>query len=302
MISDHFKLDVAKWMVAAAWADGELQNSEINVLKSLMWELGELNAKDWAEIEMHMDSPVSQEERKTLEKRVFDAISSKEEKQFVEYMIGKLLNSDGVVGQQEQAFLRNAKELIEGADTGLASRIGKLIRSVMQGGRQNTVDRGRESDIEDFLRNKIYYSLKQRGFNANLPDERTRQLSFAAGLLGLVANVDKDICSKERAAVAEILEKGWGLGCEAAEAVVEVSSEESAQGLDRYRLTDGFYRCTSREERLRFMVCLFRIAAASGKASHEEIEEIRDIALGLKLSHQDFIAAKLTLSNRELGL
>ncbi|AQT68431.1 Tellurite resistance protein [Anaerohalosphaera lusitana] len=302
MIDNAFKLDVAKLMVAAAWADGQLQNSEINVLKSLMWELGELNAEDWAEIEIYMDSPVSDEERQALENRVYNKISSSEEKEFVEYMLSKLLTSDGIVGTEEKAFLQDTKALIDGASTGLTGKLSKLMRSVIGNNKNTTPDTARETDIEDFLRNKIFYSLKQNGIDTNLSEDQARKLSFAAGLLGLVANVDKDICTNERKAAVHILQNNWDLDPQTAQAIVDVASDETTQGLDKYRLTDGFYQNTTREQRQRFMVCLFKIAAASGQASHEEIEEIRDIAVGLKLSHQDFIAAKVTLTDKQLGL
>jgi hypothetical protein len=40
---------------------------------------------------------------------------------------------------------------------------------------------------------------------------------------------------------------------------------------------------------------LFAIAAADGEACYEEIEEIRAIAQSLKLSHRQFIDAKLKI-------
>jgi hypothetical protein len=40
---------------------------------------------------------------------------------------------------------------------------------------------------------------------------------------------------------------------------------------------------------------LFAVATADGEASYDEIEEIRTIAGSLKLSHQDFIQAKLKI-------
>ena len=39
----------------------------------------------------------------------------------------------------------------------------------------------------------------------------------------------------------------------------------------------------------------FAVAAADGMASFEEIEELRVVAQGMKLTHQEFIDAKLTL-------
>jgi len=47
------------------------------------------------------------------------------------------------------------------------------------------------------------------------------------------------------------------------------------------------------------MKCLFRIANASEKTSYDETEEIRKIATSLKLTHKDFIEAKLTIPDED---
>ena len=56
-----FKL--AKLMIAVSWADGKIDNSEVNALKELLFSLPELDAKEWAELEIYMDSPVVESER-----------------------------------------------------------------------------------------------------------------------------------------------------------------------------------------------------------------------------------------------
>ncbi|UCD33882.1 MAG: TerB family tellurite resistance protein, partial [Desulfobacterales bacterium] len=56
------------------------------------------------------------------------------------------------------------------------------------------------------------------------------------------------------------------------------------------------------DERKSFLQCLFNIANASDMTSFKEVEEIRRISEALKLSHKDFIEAKLTIprQNREV--
>ena len=50
---------------------------------------------------------------------------------------------------------------------------------------------------------------------------------------------------------------------------------------------------TTESERLDFIDVLFDVAAADGALSFEETEEIRTIAYVLKLTHRQFIDAKL---------
>lgn len=72
-------------------------------------------------------------------------------------------------------------------------------------------------------------------------------------------------------------------------AVAEIES-----GLDFFRLSREFFEATTREERVRFVEALFQIGYSDGKLSHEENEEIRHVANGLKLTHREFINAKLS--------
>ena len=46
MLNKEFVMDLAKLVVAAAWADGQLQNEEINSLKDLLFNLDEVTGGD----------------------------------------------------------------------------------------------------------------------------------------------------------------------------------------------------------------------------------------------------------------
>ena len=77
--------------------------------------------------------------------------------------------------------------------------------------------------------------------------------------------------------------------------MAEVAVSETASLLDRQRLARQFASVCGPQERVEFLDVLFAVAAADGEASYEEIEEIRAIARSLKLTHQEFIKAKLTI-------
>ena len=66
MADAKFVMDMAKLIIAAAWADGELQAEEINSLKDLIFSLGDITEGDWAQLDIYTDSPVSADERDQL--------------------------------------------------------------------------------------------------------------------------------------------------------------------------------------------------------------------------------------------
>jgi uncharacterized tellurite resistance protein B-like protein len=156
----------------------------------------------------------------------------------------------------------------------------------------------REAYLDDFVRNRVYYQLRQQlaaqGVVWNVPDAELRRLGLAGGLLALVAHVSDGAAETERAAMVEALHAAWSLPAESAALVVEIALA-GGETLEFYRLVREFAEVTTEEERQRFLDALFGVAAADGAATFEEIEQIRLVALGLKLSHSEFIAAKMKL-------
>ncbi len=114
-----------------------------------------------------------------------------------------------------------------------------------------------------------------------------------------VAWVDKAVCEQEKNSVSRALAEGWQLPENEAQLIMEISHQRIMKGLDFVQLSTGFCDYTTVPERRAFLKGLFAIANAAGKTSSEEIEEIRAIAKGLELGHQDFIDAKLTISRED---
>jgi len=121
-----------------------------------------------------------------------------------------------------------------------------------------------------------------------------RRLGLAGGLLALVAQTSEGVTAEEQAAMVEVLQTAWRLTPESAGFVVQVALADGER-LDFYRLVREFAEVTTVEERQRFLDALFTVAAADDRASFEETEQIRLIAQGLKLSHTEFIDAKMKL-------
>jgi len=307
MPNDKFTMDVAKLLIAAAWADGELQNEEINSLKDLIFTLEGINAEQWARLEIYMDSPVTSEEREILLNKVVEGIKTQEDKALVIETLERMLQADGVVGENEAEVLEELKNSIASAQTGVFTFFSKLIKGTLN--KRNTAyGRAihREENVDDYIKNTVYYQLvsdaKEKGIEMQLPEEKVRKVCLAAGLMAKVAAVDLEISDEEKEAIKRHLSKLWGLSEDQADLVTEISCCRVLQGLDYFRLTRSFFECTSNNERKLFLAFLFQIANACKKTSHDETEEIRRISHSLKLSHQDFIAAKITISDEDLGI
>ena len=304
MADEAFIMNLAKLLIAAAWVDGELSNEEVNALKDLLFSIPDISGEDWKQLEIYMDSPVTSEEREALLARVLTGITSNKDKTLVIDTLTRLFQADGKVSDEESVLLQDIKAALAKTSTGILSRMSRMITASVK--RRNETSKAaaqRESRIDDFIMNTVYYQLEsvrgEQGLAFNLPEPQIRKLCFAAGLLARIAAVDSGISKQERNTIQAILADEWGLSDQEAALVTEVSCQRALKGLDFYRTTRGFFDCTDHDERKAFLKCLFKIANASDMTSFEEVEEIRRISDSLKLPHKDFIDAKLTIPRED---
>jgi len=304
MPDKSFILNLGKLMIAAAWADGELTNEEINALKELLFSLEDISGDDWKQLEMYMESPVTEKEREVLFERLLSQIKTEKDKKLVINKLKQLFSSDGKVTSEEASLLQEIEKVISKAGTTIFTQFSQALKSTMSK-RTSALKSSslRENNFEDYIKNTVYYDLQQKQkeskINIDLPEKQLRKLSLATGLLSFVAQVDSDISDQEKNVMRDILIQDWNISGEQADLLVHISSERATKGLDFYRLSYSFFNCTTLDERKEFIKTLFKIANATDKTSREEIEEIRRIAQALKVSHQDFIEAKLTIPRKD---
>ncbi|MCK4966609.1 TerB family tellurite resistance protein, partial [bacterium] len=182
-----FKL--AKLMIAVSWADGEIENSEVDALKELLFSLPELDAREWAELEIYMDSPVDESERNILLEDVLAALRNTSEKNQVLQTIETLIAIDGNVSEEEKTDFSELKAAIESKQTGVLGLFSQLTGGVLKKKREIGKDIVlREQQLEDFIRNKILYDFRRKYPElTRISDEQLKKLCSASALLGRVA-------------------------------------------------------------------------------------------------------------------
>ena len=306
MADKQFVINLGKLLIGVAWADGKLTNQEINALKELLFLLPEISGQEWKELELYMESPVGEEEREELLTRVLNRMNTQAEKTLVLETLAKLVHIEGVTKEAEASVVEELQKDIEGKSTGLlAHLLNPIKRAIGSRTSHYAGDGGRESRIDDYIKNTVYYQLvtemKERGMTMALPDQEIRKVCLAAGLMARVAWVDKAFCEQEQGSVVRALAEGWHIPQNEAQLIMEIGHQQIMKGLDFAQLSRGFCECTTLSERKQFLKSLFAIANTAQKTSNEEIEEIRAIAQGLELGHQDFIEAKLSISREDRG-
>ncbi|MEJ2010707.1 MAG: TerB family tellurite resistance protein [Anaerolineales bacterium] len=300
MTEASFILTLGKVLIAAAWADGEISNEEINCLKDLLFQLPDLTGREWASLEMYIEAPVGPAERERLVQQLNETMRTSKDRELALKFLDQLAHADGSPSSDEQVIIGDMKSEINSASVGLIGQLGHVLQGAISR-RQQALEQApnRENHFEDYIKNKVYYGIQRRLESGqgelDVQDPRLRKMCLAGGLMARVAHVDQDVTEQELGAMVEALQEGWDLTRDEARFVTEVAVSEIGPEMDYYRLTRQFFTTTDEGERSRFLEVLFSIAAADGMATPEEIEEIRTIANTLRLTHRQFIDAKLTI-------
>ena len=298
---------LAKLLIAAAWADGAVTNDEINSMKDLLFHLPEMTASDWAELDIYIETPVGEAERARLTAELRSSLGTAQDKALALSAIDALIGADGEISVEERSAAEEIKSAIRQADVGVLGKMGKLLgNSVDRRSRAVAQAPNRERYLDDFVKNKVFYAVSCRleleGAQIDITEADLRKLSLAGGLMARVAYVDRQVQEGEFDSMVKAIQEAWRLSALQSALVAEIAVSEIGKGLDYYRMSRQFFESTSEAERVHFLDVLFAVAAGDGGVSYLEIEEIRTIALVLKLTHKQFIAAKLKIRPFDVSL
>ena len=304
MSDDTLIMRLGKVIIAVAWADGQVSHEEVNSLKTLLLRLPKLTAREWARLEMYVETPVGDAERNRLVAELSNAISSEEDKALVRTALKDMAAADDVVTPDEKQVMQEINAAVDSVDVGAMGGLMKFVKDMVGSGSQVAASApDREQYFNDFVKNKVYYSVQRRldlnEGELDIPDDTLRKLSLAGGIMARIARVDEEVTDDEFARIVVALQSRWQISLEEATLVAEVAISDTAAEMDRFYLIDGFLKVRTSAELVEFLDVLFAVAAADGDVSYEETEEIRSIATAFNLPHKYFIKAKLKATGNE---
>lgn len=143
-----------------------------------------------------------------------------------------------------------------------------------------------------------------------LPPDQARYLAGFAYVLARVANVDLDVADSEVGEMERILRDLGGLSEEEAHVVVGIARSQARElgGTQNYLVTRDFRECSTPEQRVELLHCLFAVAAADGSISSGESDEVLGIAeelgftrpeaLGIRSRYREYLSSLRGLPGR----
>ena len=191
---------------------GTLSTTEINGLKELLFQLPDISGEEWMELELYMASPVGEDERQRLLDRVMTGMGSAADKALALETLGKLVPPDASESDQQREVVQQLRDDLEQGSGGFLDHLRRPFRRILNlRGQHYRDEQDRESRLEDFIKNTIYFQvtmeLRDRGMTFDLPDVDVRKLCLAAGLMARVAGVDHVVSDEETAVMGKVLQR-----------------------------------------------------------------------------------------------
>jgi uncharacterized tellurite resistance protein B-like protein len=128
-----------------------------------------------------------------------------------------------------------------------------------------------------------------------LEPERARYIAAFGYVLARVALADRVITEEETRAMEEMVRRHGGLPEEQAVIVVQLAKSQNLLfgGTEDFLVTREFDRIATLEQKLALLECLFAVSAAEGGIATVEDNEIRRIAIELKIPHDQYIRVRV---------
>ena len=127
-----------------------------------------------------------------------------------------------------------------------------------------------------------------------LDRERARYLAAFAYILGRVAYADREVGKEETTAMERIVMEEGQLPEEQAAVVVQMAKTQNLLfgGTEDFLVTREFNLIASHGQKMTLVACLFAVSAADDSITTVEDNEIRRVAVELKIEHPDYIAVR----------
>jgi uncharacterized tellurite resistance protein B-like protein len=287
------EMALTKVLVAAAWADGRLENSERNRIKERMLAFG-FGPEELREIETLLEAPVSYSRCEELTRDLMSQLTTRQEREDALRQVEEVLRADGVLADEEREVLDGLRGIMDAMTSvdAFMARITGVFRRVFTSRNPGAPP----GELTEYLKNRVLTRLDDLSGGAWREAIDARSLNrhtLMGAVLGRVAQAEGGISGAEEARIREILASRCRLEPPLLDWTLQAVRESAEQQTDRQGLLAEFNRVSDSEERKALVDAAFAVAAADGVISSPELEELRLISNFLWLDPRECNAIRL---------
>ena len=285
-------LTFLKVLAVIAWADGEMTESEKNILKKFYRKFG-LEKDDIRQLNPYLLAPIPKKDQEHLFKQLAAELSFQNEKDEIIAELESIANAHRNIKTEEnelvEEFIRRLKK------TSFTRRSFGRVRNFFQATIFKPAHE-KNPAVNQYFKNtilkKLELKMKGSGLKLDLENDSVYFICLFGALLASVAQVDDHFHEEERKALQQILKERFEFSAKEQKLVLEVIKEQVKHGFDFHEVVTEFNSCVSYKDRVGAVDCFWAIAVADGEISHAENEEVRRITKAMHISHQIFKESK----------
>ena len=292
------KLTFLKVLTTIAWADGEVTQSELNILKSFYRKFN-LDKDELSELKHYLAAPVSNKEQTELCDQLIHELDSLGEREEILGALEAMEQANERIGDEEKELVSQFRTILQ--KTSITKRSLGKIRNLL-GKTIFTHARDKNPDLEKYFKRKVLKKVElktgRQGIKMNLPDDKLYFICLFGALMADVANIDGNFDESEKKALKKVLSNHFDFKGKELKILFEVILELVNHGFDFHEVTTELNNLMTYNEKINLLNCMFAIGGADGELSYEETEEIRRITKAMRIPHKVFIESKMKILSR----
>ena len=281
-----------KVLAVIAWADGEMTESEKNILKDFYRKFG-LEKEEVRQLNPYLLAPIPKEDQERLFKQLAAELSSQKEKDEIVAELESIANAHRDMKTEENELVEEFVRMLK--KTSFAKRSFGKVRNFFQATIFKPAHE-KNPAVNRYFKNTILkkLELKMKGSEReiDLESDKVYFVCLFGALLASVAHVDDHFHEEEKKALRRILKDRYELSAGEQELLLEVIEEQARHGFDFHEVVTEFNSRVSYNDRVSAVDCFWAIAVADGEISHAENEEVRRITKAMHIPHQIFKESK----------
>jgi uncharacterized tellurite resistance protein B-like protein len=292
------KLTFLKVLTTIAWADGELTQSELNILKAFYRKFN-LGKDELAELKHYLAAPVSKREQTELYDQLVYELDSKSEKEEILVALESMEHATKRIGNEEQELVNEFREILN--KPSITKRSFGKIRNMLS----KTIfshARDKDPDLEKYFKRKVFKKIELKaarlGVQINLSEDKLYFICLLGALMSSVSCIDGHFSDSEKKFFKKELLERFEFKKKEFEVLFEVIIELAKHGFDFHEVTTELNKLVTYNEKICIADCMLAMGGADGELSHNESEEIRRITKALFIPHKVFIEAKMKTLSR----
>lgn len=274
-------------IIAISWADGEIQQEEMECLRSLLQELPDLPQEEVHALECLLEAPIQPSEREVILGEFELVMKNHTSRNFALYWLNRILEAKGWHDDKEvELYERILKK------TGLNSRHAQAAIHEDASIEEEVVD---ASTVEEpfaraqLLLEKIHSSSRAFIDADLLSDELLLSVLFIGMLAARVTRADYRIDEAEVILMRELIRRKSGLDKEHALKLAQhILIHHTEDDAVIHAISRLLFQRTKPEERLDMVKQLLKLSEGDGEVAQEELNAIIPMAAALELDQERF--------------